>query len=89
MIGRRSLNLKLIPLDPKIDRTLRKTRRAPVESENRGEMGDQQDNIPQNVEQPRFENEGARAENFEQARAWNMGFTTSLRDLLRLIPIHV
>ena len=33
------------------------------------------------MEQPRFENEDVRAKNLEQARAWNVNFTTSLRDL--------
>jgi hypothetical protein len=33
------------------------------------------------VEQPRFETEDIRAENFEQARAWNVDFTTSFREL--------
>jgi hypothetical protein len=78
----------LIPLNPEIDRTLRRTWRPPVESENRGEMGDQQDNIPQYVEQPGFENEDARAENFEQARAWNVDFTTSLKDLFTPIATN-
>ena len=78
---RRSLNLELIPLDPNIDRTLRRTRRATVVSEIRGEMGDQWDNIPKNMEQPIFENEDVRAGNGEQARAWHVDFTTSLRDL--------
>ena len=41
MLGWRSLNLDLISLDPDIDRTLRRTQRAPVESESRGDMGDQ------------------------------------------------
>ena len=52
-------------------------------SEIRGEMGDRQDNIPENVEQPIFENENenARAKNGEQARAWHVDFTTSLREL--------
>ena len=81
MHGRRSLNLELIPLDPEIDRNLRRTQRALVESEIRGEMGDQRDNIPENVEQPRFENEDARAKNVEQVRAWPVDFATSLRDL--------
>ena len=81
MHGRRSFNLELILLDPDIDRTLRKTRRATVMSEIKGEMGDQQDNIPENMEQPIFENEDVRAENGEQARAWHVDFTTSLRDL--------
>jgi hypothetical protein len=81
MHGRRSLNLELIPLDPNIDRTLRRARRATVVSEIRGEMGGQQDNIPENVEQPIFENENARAENGEQARAWHVDFITSLQEL--------
>jgi hypothetical protein len=81
MLGRRSLNLGLIPLDPNIDRTLRRTRRAPVASEIRGEMGDQQENIPENAEQPIFENEDVRAGNGEQARAWHVDFTTPLREL--------
>jgi hypothetical protein len=62
MLGRRSLNLELTPLDPNIDKTLRRTRSALVESEVRGEMGDQRENILENVEQPRFENQDARAE---------------------------
>ena len=45
-------------------------------------MGDSLRNVnqPENVEQPRFVNQDARVENFEQARAWNMDFTTSPRD---------
>ena len=85
MHGRRSLNLELIPLDPDIDRTLRRTQSTTIVSEIRGEMGDQWENIPKNVEQPIFENETARAKNGEQARAWHMDFTTSLRELF--IPI--
>jgi hypothetical protein len=81
MHGRRSLNLDLLPLDPKIIRTLRRTRRAPVVSKIRGEMGDQRDNIPENVEHPIFENEDARAKNGKQVRAWHVDSTTSLRDL--------
>jgi hypothetical protein len=81
MHGRRSQNLELIPLDPDIDKTLRRTRRAPVVSEIRGEMGDQRENIPENVEQPTFENEDVRAGNGEQARQWHVDFTTSLREL--------
>ena len=81
MHGRRSLNLELIPLDPDIDRTLRRTQRATIVSEIRGEMGDQRENIPENVEQPIFENKDVRAGNGEQAKAWHVDFTTSLRDL--------
>ena len=35
----------------------------------------------ENVGQPRFENQDGRAKNVDQARAWNVDFTTSLRDL--------
>ena len=76
MHGRRSLNLELIPLVPDIDRTLRKTQRAIVVSEIKGEMGDQRENILENVEQPICENEDVRAGNGEQARAWHVDFTT-------------
>ena len=61
MHGQRSLNLDLIPLDLDIDKTLRRTWRETVESEIRVEMGDQRDNIPENVEQPRFESWECRA----------------------------
>ena len=81
MHGRRSLNLELVPLDPDIDRTLRRTQKATVVSEISGEMGDWRENIPENVEQPIFENDDVRAGNGEQARAWHVDFTTSLRDL--------
>jgi hypothetical protein len=81
MHGRRSQNLELIPIDPDLDRTLRRIRRAPAVSEIRGEMGDRRENIHENAEQPIFENEDARAGNEEQARAWHVDFTTSLRDL--------
>jgi hypothetical protein len=72
----------LISLDPDLERTLRTTRRAPVERET-VEMGDnlRNANQPKNIEQPRFENQDVRAENDEQVRAWNVDFTTSLRDL--------
>ena len=38
-------------------------------------------NQPDNLEPPRFEDKDVRAENGEQVRAWNVDFTTSLRDL--------
>jgi hypothetical protein len=39
MLGRRSLNLELLPLDPDLERVLRRKRRASVEKES-VEMGD-------------------------------------------------
>jgi hypothetical protein len=82
MHGRRSQNLDLIPLDPNLERTLTRTRRAPVERE----MVEMEENLrnvnqPDNIEQPGFENPDVRAENEEQVRAWNVDFTTSLQDL--------
>jgi hypothetical protein len=74
MHGHRSQNLELIPLDPNIDRTLRRTRRAPAVSEIRGEMGDQRENIHENAEQPIFENDNARA---SQAMARGLHYITA------------
>jgi hypothetical protein len=86
MLGWRCQNLELIPLDPDLGRTLRRIRRAPAERET-VEMGENLRNANQseNMEQPRFVNEDVRPENFEQARAWNVDFTTSLRDLF--VPV--
>ena len=55
MLGRRSLNLEFIPLDPEIERTFRRNKRALVERET-VEMGDNaaiNANQLENVEQPR------------------------------------
>ena len=89
MLGWKSLNLDLIPLDPDIDRTLWRNRNALIERET-VEMGENLRNVNQskNVVQPRFENEDARVENFEQARAWNVDFTTSLRELFAPIATN-
>ena len=83
MLGWRSQNLELMPLDPDLEKTLRRNRRAPVKRET-VEMGDNVRNANQSeyVGQPRFENQDARAENFEQARADNFEQATSLRDLI-------
>jgi hypothetical protein len=72
MLGRRSQNLDLISLDPDLEKTLRRTCRAPIE------MGDGLRNANQ---EENMEYQDARAENDEQVRAWNMDFTTSLWDL--------
>ena len=77
MLGRRSQNLELIPLDPDLERNIRRTHRALVERET-VEMGDDLRNA--NPEE-HMEYQVARAGNEEQARAWHVDFTTSLRDL--------
>jgi hypothetical protein len=83
MHGRRSLNLELTPLDPDLERNLRRSRRT------RAEMGDNQRNprVEQHEENRRNEQEeneefqDARAGNGEHRRAYELDFTTSLWEL--------
>jgi hypothetical protein len=72
MLGRRSVNLELISLDPELERTIRRARQAQVE------MGDNQRNP--RVEEHE-EHQDAREGNGEQRRAYDVDFTTSLREL--------
>jgi hypothetical protein len=72
MLGRRSVNLELTSLDPDLERTLRRARRAQVE------MGDNQRNP--RVEEHE-EHQDARDGNGEQRRAYDVDYTTSLREL--------
>jgi hypothetical protein len=69
MLSQRSLNLELRPLDPNLERNIRRAHRAHVE------MGDNQRNA--NVEEHE-EYQDERAGNGEQRRAYDMDFTTSL-----------
>jgi hypothetical protein len=77
MLGWRSLNSELIPLDPELERTLRRKQRALVE------IGD---NIAknsyqlENVRQPKGENDLPRAENED--------YTRSLRGLFALVATN-
>jgi hypothetical protein len=66
------LNLKLTPLDPDLERNLRRSLRA------RAEMEENQRNV--NMEEQE-EYQDARAGNEEQRRAYDVDFTTSLREL--------
>ena len=76
MRGRRSLNLELTPLDPDLERNLRRAHRA------HGEMEDN----PRNANpEEHVEYQDARAGNGEQRRAYDMDFTTSLRELFALV----
>jgi hypothetical protein len=70
--GRRSINLELTPLDPDLERNIRRAHRAHVE------MGDNQRNA--NLEEYK-EFQDARAGNGEQRRAYDVDFTTSLQEL--------
>jgi hypothetical protein len=83
MHGRRSFNLELTPLDPDLERNLRRSRRT------RAEMGDNQRNprVEQHDENQRNEQEeneefqDARAGNKECRRAYELDFTSSLWEL--------
>ena len=72
MLGQRSLNVDLIPLDPNLERNLRRTHRAPIE------MGNNERNAHQEETQ---EYQEAREENVEHIRAYNVDFTTPLQEL--------
>jgi hypothetical protein len=72
MHGRRSLNLELTPLDPDLERNIKRGRRAHME------MGDNQRN--ENMKEHE-EYQDARAGNGEQRRAYELDFTTSLWEL--------
>jgi hypothetical protein len=74
MLGKRSLNLELLLLDPELERVFRRKRRALVERES-VKMGD---NV--NMEQPRGVN--------EQSRVENVDYTRSLRDLFTLVATN-
>jgi hypothetical protein len=84
MHGRRSVNLELTPLDPDLERNIRRARRA------RAEMGDNQrePRVEQHEENRRDEeeedeeNEDARAGNGEHRRMYELDFTTALHELI-------
>jgi hypothetical protein len=83
MHGRRSLNLELTPLDPDLERNIRRARRA------QAEMGDNQRNprVEEHDENQREEQEeneefqDARAGNGEHRRMYELDFTTTLHKL--------
>jgi hypothetical protein len=84
MHGRRSLNLELTPLDPDLERNIRRAHRA------RDEMGDNQRNprVEKHRQNPRNENmeeheefQDARGGNGEHRRAYELDFTTLLWEL--------
>jgi hypothetical protein len=71
MHGQQSLNLELTPLDPDLERNLRRSLRTRVEMEKNQRNANME-------EQEEYQD--ARAGNEEQ-RAYHMDFTTSLREL--------
>jgi hypothetical protein len=78
MLGRQSLNLKLTPLNHDLERNLRRVHRAHVEMED-----NQRNANPEEQE----EYQDARVGNGEQRRAYDMDFTTSLRELFA--PVYL
>jgi hypothetical protein len=90
MHGRRSLNLELTPLDPDLERNLRRSLRARVEmGDNQRnpmveEHGDDQRN-PRRKEHEDYQD--ARDWNGEHRRAYDVDFTTSLRELFTPIAV--
>jgi hypothetical protein len=72
MLGRRSRNLALIPLDPDLERNLSRTQRAHVEMADNERNARQEENVEYHDVRPRNE---------EQIRAWDVDFTTSLWEL--------
>jgi hypothetical protein len=84
MRGRQSLNLELTPLHPDLERNIRRVRQAQVE------MGDnprnpREEEHGENQRNPRMEEheeyQDAREGNGEQRQAYEVDFTTSLREL--------
>jgi hypothetical protein len=92
MHGRRSLNLELTPLDPDLERNLRRSRRT------RAEMGDNQRNPRVEQHEENRRNEQEENEDFQDARAGNgehrqcmswisLRHSTNCSHLLRSVPI--
>jgi hypothetical protein len=78
MRGWRSLNLELTPLDPNLERNLRRALRAHVEMED----------ILRNANPEEHEEyQDARAWHVEQRRAYDMDFTMSLWELFAPVAI--
>jgi hypothetical protein len=76
MHGQRSLNLELTPLDPDLERNLRKAHRAHAEMEE-----NQRNANPKEHK----EYQDARVGNMEQRRTYDVDFTTSLREPFTLV----
>jgi hypothetical protein len=72
MHGRRSINLELTPLNPNLERNLRRSRKTSFEME---------DNLRNANPNEREAYQDARAGNMEQIRAYDMDLSTSLKEL--------
>jgi hypothetical protein len=83
MHGRRSLNLELTPLDPDLERKIRRARRAQAEirDNQRDPRVEQHEENQRNEEEENEEFQDARAGNWEHRRMYELDFTTSLHEL--------
>jgi hypothetical protein len=72
MLGRRSLNLELTPLDLDLERNLRRSLRTHVKME---------EHLRNVNEEEQEDYQNARAGNGEQRRAYDVDFTMSLQEL--------
>jgi hypothetical protein len=84
MHGRRSLNLELTPLDPDLERNIRRARRAQAEMgdnqrEPRVEQHEEDQRNPRRKEHEEFQD--ARDGNGEHRRMYELDFTTALHEL--------
>jgi hypothetical protein len=78
MHGLQSLNLELIPLDPDLERNIRRARRAHAEMEAN----------PRNANEEEQEDyQDAKAGNGEQRQAYDVDFTMSFRELFAPVTI--
>jgi hypothetical protein len=84
MHGRRSLNLELTPLDPDLERNIRRARRAQAEmgDNQREPRVEQHEENRRDEEEENEENEDARAGNREHRRMYELDFTTALHELI-------
>jgi hypothetical protein len=78
------VNLELTSLDPDLERTLRRARRAQVRmgDNQRDPRVEQHEENRRNAEEEDEENEDARAGNREHRRMYELDFTTALHELL-------
>jgi hypothetical protein len=83
MHGRRSLNLELTPLDPNLERNIRRARRAQAEMRDnqRNPRMEQHDKNQRNEQEEHEEFQDARAGNGKYRRMYELDFTTSLHEL--------
>jgi hypothetical protein len=83
MHGRRSLNLELTPLDPDLERNIRRARRARAEMRDnqREPRVEQHEENRRDEEEENEEFEDVRAGNGEHRRMYELDFTTELHEL--------